>query len=55
MTLISVKPKTRKKGFNFSNFTLSKSNNNVSDSLLNKIEYVFNNKDKANLNNKEKK
>jgi hypothetical protein len=55
MSIISVKPKTRKKGFNFSNFTLSKSNNYVSDGLLNKIKYVFNNKDKSNLNNKEKK
>ena len=39
MKIININPKTRKKGFDYSNFTFSDSNNKLDKELIKKYSY----------------
>ena len=54
MKIINIKPKTRKKGFDKSNFAFSNIKNKIDDELLNKLNILKSNILNYNLNNKEK-
>ena len=54
MKIININPKTRKKGFNNSNFAFSDTKNNIDEDLLNKLTNIEKNLDKFNLGIKEK-
>ena len=54
MNIINIKPKTRKKGFVDDNFKFSVNQNQVSDDILLKLNFVIKNIEKLNLSNKSK-
>ena len=55
MKIINIKPKTRKKGFDKSNFTFSDVKNKIDDELLNKLNILKRKIINYNLNSNEKK
>ena len=55
MKIINIKPKTRKKGFDKSNFTFSDVKNKIDDELINKLNILKRKIVNYNLNSNEKK